>query len=98
MADPEGIPQPVFTDGQTQTDDTCDKLWFDDGNIVLQAENTRFKVHRGILALHSTVFANMFADAQPTSDNDFEGCPFIYLSDPAPEVEVMLLEIFARGK
>ncbi|TFK49216.1 hypothetical protein OE88DRAFT_399240 [Heliocybe sulcata] len=34
--------------------------WFDDGNVILQAESTRFRVYRGALALNSPVFAGSF--------------------------------------
>ncbi|KAJ7018360.1 hypothetical protein C8F04DRAFT_1303474 [Mycena alexandri] len=36
-------------------------FWFDDGNVVLQAENTRFRVHWSLLCLHSSVFRGMRA-------------------------------------
>ncbi|GJJ10916.1 hypothetical protein Clacol_005144 [Clathrus columnatus] len=44
-------------------------LWFDDGSIVLRANNptTLFRVHRAMLARHSEVFRNMFAIPQPQS-------------------------------
>lgn len=31
-------------------------LWLDDGNVVLIAASVAFKVHRGILERHSTIF------------------------------------------
>ena len=41
--------------------------WFDDGNLILQAEhNVCFKVHRGMLARQSEVFKDMLAIPQPS--------------------------------
>ncbi|KAH8120236.1 hypothetical protein DFH11DRAFT_43573 [Phellopilus nigrolimitatus] len=38
-----------------------DGLWFDDGNVIVVAENTAFRVHKGVLSQHSVVFEEMFA-------------------------------------
>ena len=61
--------------------------WFEDGNIVLQAENTQFRIHKGILARHSSVFKDMVGIPQPsTSEEDLvEGCPLVRLSDAAKD-------------
>ncbi|KZV93867.1 hypothetical protein EXIGLDRAFT_835377 [Exidia glandulosa HHB12029] len=40
-------------------------LWYDDGNVVLQAESTLFNVHRSILARASKLFEDMFTLGQP---------------------------------
>lgn len=40
--------------------------WFDDGNLILQAEhNVCFKVHRGMLARQSEIFKDMLSLSQP---------------------------------
>ncbi|KLO07732.1 hypothetical protein SCHPADRAFT_909207 [Schizopora paradoxa] len=36
-----------------------EKLWFEDGNIVLATDVHLYSVHRGVLAKHSTVFKDM---------------------------------------
>ena len=38
-----------------------DEFWFDDGNLILVARDTGFKIYRGLLAAQSSVFADMFA-------------------------------------
>ena len=38
-------------------------LWKEDGNVVLQAGNTQFRVHRSMLADHSPVFKDIFASS-----------------------------------
>ncbi|KDR86012.1 hypothetical protein GALMADRAFT_132623 [Galerina marginata CBS 339.88] len=58
--------------------------WFDDGNVILQAENTRFRVHYTILSRHSQVFQDMFSLPQPEEEALFDGCPLVHVSD-APD-------------
>ncbi|KAF4610799.1 hypothetical protein D9613_006677 [Agrocybe pediades] len=77
-------------------------LWFDDGNVVLQAEKTLFRVHKSVLALHSEVFSDMFRLPLP-SDNSSqpmfeEGCPLILLSDLADDVASLLSNIYENQK
>ena len=71
-------------------------LWYDDGNIVLQAENTQFKVYRGILIENSTVFRDMFSLPQLPSDvtDMIEGCSLVRLYDSAEEVGYILQALF----
>ncbi|KLO06564.1 hypothetical protein SCHPADRAFT_895329 [Schizopora paradoxa] len=38
-----------------------DHLWFGDGNVVLATNALLFRVHKGVLSLHSTVLSDMFA-------------------------------------
>ncbi|PSR72331.1 hypothetical protein PHLCEN_2v11779 [Hermanssonia centrifuga] len=73
-------------------------LWFEDGNIILIAEETAFRVHRGVLSLHSEVFRNMFLVPQPSDVVEGGstmlglGCPFVRLHD-TPEDLAMFLSI-----
>jgi len=69
-------------------------MWFTDGNVVLEAEETQFRVHRGILALHSTVFKDMFEMPQPSEEPTVEGCPVVQLSDTAADVERLLNAVY----
>lgn len=73
-------------------------LWYRDGNIVLQAERTQWKVHQGILAESSVIFQDMFSLPQPLAiDTELvEGCPVVRLSDSAEEVEYVLQAICKR--
>ncbi|KAI5831668.1 hypothetical protein K523DRAFT_236942 [Schizophyllum commune Tattone D] len=67
-------------------------IWFDDGNIVLQAENVQFRFFKGILAAYSPFFRDAFAVPQPAnnSEDTLEGCPVMKLPDIAADVEYML--------
>ncbi|KAF7974530.1 hypothetical protein HWV62_11996 [Athelia sp. TMB] len=73
-------------------------VWYDDGNIILQAENTQFKVVKSILQRNSSVFKDMLSLPQPTSSDTelVEGCPVVHLSDSADEVRYVLKALFER--
>ena len=62
------------------------EFWFEDGSVVLVAQNTGFRVYRALLARQSTVFANMFSSSAPSSEEMFEGCPVVHVSDSAEDV------------
>ena len=57
------------------------EIWFDDGNIVLVARETAFRIYRRLLAGQSTVFSDMFASSTSSPDETFDGCPVVHLSD-----------------
>lgn len=40
-------------------------LWFKDGNVILIAEGTAFRVHQSLLSINSEVFRDMFSFPQP---------------------------------
>ena len=73
-------------------------VWYEDGNVILQAENTQFKVHKSLLAQNSSVFADMFSFPQPpTSDaaSTVDTCPIVCLAhDTAEEVGYLLKALF----
>lgn len=88
--------EPDTTD--TRADPVRSDIWYDDGNVILQAEGTLFKVHRGVLARSSSVFEDMFSFPQPPSTDAemLDGCPIVQLSDSAKEVQYVLEGIFER--
>ena len=65
-------------------------VWFDDGNIVLFAQHTGFRIYRGLLAAQSTVFADMFVSTSSTADETLEGCPVVYLTDSGVDLAHLL--------
>ncbi|KAF9558726.1 hypothetical protein CPC08DRAFT_638595 [Agrocybe pediades] len=77
-------------------------LWFEDGNVVLQAQDTLFRVHQSVLSLHSEVFSDMFKLPLPSDDTSqpmFEqGCPLISLSDSAEDLTCLLSNIYENCK
>ncbi|KAJ3547313.1 hypothetical protein NMY22_g1703 [Coprinellus aureogranulatus] len=65
----------------------CHDLWLEDGNIILQAGNKQFKVHRSILAKRSPIFADLFQVPHPDTEPTVEGCPVVELyADSAKDV------------
>jgi len=64
--------------------------WFEDGNVILEAEATQFRVYRGILAANSGIFKDMFEFAQPEGDGDVGECPVVKLSDSAEDLQHVL--------
>jgi len=77
---------------EQQPTPTHSKYWFDDGNVVLQAENTQFRVHRSMLSRHSHVLKDMFEIPQPenTEGHIIEGCPVVHLYDSSQDVEIVI--------
>ena len=69
---------------------------FKDGNIVLIAEDTYFRVHESLLSRDSEVFRDMISlvDPQVTASSDvpqrIEGCPVVQLTDSAQEISSIL--------
>ncbi|KAJ6577906.1 hypothetical protein B0H19DRAFT_985476 [Mycena capillaripes] len=70
------------------------ELWFRDGNLVLQAGNSRYRVYLGFLAARSYVFQNMFAFPQLPGSELVEGCRLVRLPDPDVQVTPFLKAIF----
>ncbi|KAJ7689843.1 hypothetical protein B0H17DRAFT_983461 [Mycena rosella] len=70
------------------------ELWFEDGNLIIQAGTSRFRVHRGVLAARSPVFQDMLSFPQPPDAELVEGCPAVRLHDSATDVTVFLKVIF----
>lgn len=86
---------------RTEADDSpivrCEELWFDDGNLVIQAGDTQYRVHRSILSKKSVFFNDLKAVAQSSTtsaEGTVEGCPVIELQDDVESVEYMLCRIY----
>ncbi|KAI0085472.1 hypothetical protein BDY19DRAFT_449067 [Irpex rosettiformis] len=77
-------------------------LWFEDGNVVLIAGTTGFRVYRGLLVRQSDVFRDMFSLPQPSSlpiEDTYEGCPLVCLRhDDADELAKVLTIIYGGGQ
>ncbi|OCH84595.1 hypothetical protein OBBRIDRAFT_697657, partial [Obba rivulosa] len=65
-------------------------LWFQDGNIILVAENVGFRLYRGVLAARSAVFRDLFQIPQPMDGETYENCAVIRLHDKAGELRHFL--------
>ncbi|KAJ6593500.1 hypothetical protein B0H19DRAFT_1365572 [Mycena capillaripes] len=70
---------------------TRSDIWYDDGSIVLQAQNTQFRVHWSILSQHSSFFREIRGLPQPPSNQpSVDGCPVVELQDDVTDVEHLL--------
>ena len=76
-------------------------FWLYDGSIVLNVQNTLFRVHQTILAKHSEVFADLFTLPQPlpagSGEDDegvVEGCPVVEMHDCATDFADLLHAIY----
>jgi len=84
------------------------KLWFSDGNIVIQAFPTHdgtstgcqpvaYRVHRSILALHCAAFAELWendASIMDSASKLVDGVPLMELPDDAKDLEVFLNALY----
>lgn len=71
-----------------------DELYFEDGNIVVAAESTIFRLHRGILSFQSDIFRDLFAIPQPAQVDTVDGCPLVCLQESAYEMKWLFLAIY----
>ena len=86
--------------------------FYDDGNLILRAQGNvgktgisheaseprivLYRVHKSLLALHSSVFRGMFDVSSPGAGDDFyDGLPVVDMPDKAYEVHLLLDSIYA---
>ncbi|TCD63696.1 hypothetical protein EIP91_005101 [Steccherinum ochraceum] len=69
-------------------------FWFADGNVVLVAQKTAFRVHQSVLVRKSVIFQDMFAIPQPEDANIYEGCAVVELSDAAEDIKEVLTVLY----
>ena len=74
--DSEGLPQPKKDE----------EFWFDDGNIIVVAGDTAFKLYKGVLSSVSPVFKDLFSMPQPDNPETMDDCLVVRLNDSAKEL------------
>lgn len=77
-------------------------LWFEDGSIIVIAENTGFRVHKLLLSHLSPVFRDVFTVPQPVAVDSglsiVENVPVIRVSDSVYDIKCLLRAIYdGRG-
>jgi hypothetical protein len=76
------------------TRERVEDLWFEDGNIILRAENSLFRIYSGLLAARSSVFRDMLAFPPPAEGNPMtDDCHIVTVYDSAKDVTVFLKAI-----
>lgn len=69
-------------------------LYLRDGTVVLQAQETRFRVSSSVLSRQSAVFEGLFSLPQPADAESHDGFPLITLHGDTPaDVRDFLLTI-----
>ncbi|KAJ7125105.1 hypothetical protein C8R44DRAFT_980335 [Mycena epipterygia] len=74
---------------------TRSDIWHSDGSVVLQAEDTQFRVHWSVLALHSSFFRDMQGLPQPPEQPSVDGCPVVELQDTVADVEYLFKALYS---
>ncbi|CAL1717257.1 unnamed protein product [Somion occarium] len=75
------------------------EYYFPDGNIVLLAGSSAFRVHSFILARRSDLFRDLFDIPQPQDDEySYDGCTVVHLSDSAKEIDFLLFMMYDGGR
>ena len=85
---------------QSPTSRRSKDIWFEDGNIILDNEDTAFRVYRGQLVAQSTVFSDMFTSPH-TGENDvasIDSCSVVRMSDSTFDLGVLLRLIFTNER
>ena len=71
-----------------------EEVWLDDGNVILQAENVQFRVHRSVLSKHSPVFSGLFKVPHPPGEPNVDGIPIVVLHDSPEDLKHVLLALY----
>lgn len=66
------------------------EFWYQDGTIIFVAQDTAFRIYRGLLAQHSIVFRGLFMVPQPEDAEQIDGCLVVRISDHPRDFEYML--------
>ncbi|KLO07215.1 hypothetical protein SCHPADRAFT_909700 [Schizopora paradoxa] len=85
-------------DGKRTAPQPHDKLWFDDGNIVLATDVHLYRVFKGILAKYSKVLSDIFEMPTGGAAECWEDVPMVQMvGDKDEEVSVLLRALFERN-
>ncbi|KAM5541917.1 hypothetical protein V8D89_004227 [Ganoderma adspersum] len=91
---PDPTPTPSGTSGVNRDAD----VWLTDGNCVVVAKDTAFRVYKGILSLHSELFRDLFSLPNSSSGNDMmDGCPTVTVADDPRDIRCLFL-VLCCGK
>ncbi|KAJ7042106.1 hypothetical protein C8F04DRAFT_1031061 [Mycena alexandri] len=69
-------------------------LWFEDGNVVIQAEDYQFCLFKSFLTTRSPIFTDTFSIPQPEEAERINGCPVLRIHDSATDAAHFFKAIF----
>ncbi|TFK61515.1 hypothetical protein BDN72DRAFT_849592 [Pluteus cervinus] len=69
-------------------------LWFPDGNIIIQADATCYRLYQGILAQQSAYFGRILAPGEAEKLPVVDGCRLVRLEDGVQDVTPFLKALF----
>ncbi|KAF8649920.1 hypothetical protein AX16_005477 [Volvariella volvacea WC 439] len=69
-------------------------LWFEDGNVILQAQQTVFRLYKGLLCMHSSFFRDKLAASDQQGDQPYT---FIELDDTSQDAGYFFMAIYHSG-
>jgi len=69
-------------------------LWFEDGNVVIQAEDYQFCLFKSFLTKRSPIFKDTFSIPQPEDAERINGCPVLRIHDSATDAAHFFKAIF----
>ncbi|KAJ7350587.1 hypothetical protein DFH08DRAFT_861827 [Mycena albidolilacea] len=73
---------------------TRSEIWYQDGSVVLQAQNIQFRVHWSILSQNSAFFSQLMGLPQPPDQPTMDNCPIVELQDDATDAEYLLKALY----
>ncbi|EPS93375.1 hypothetical protein FOMPIDRAFT_1056037 [Fomitopsis schrenkii] len=81
------------------------QFWYDDGNIIIIAQNIAFRLYRGLLASESEVLRDILTGdtvassehVLGTSTHPVDGCPIVLVTDRAAE-RLSFLSVLIHGR
>lgn len=84
-------------DGETLRDPIPSKdFWFDDGNVILIAGESSFRIHRSVLSQNSSVLRQLLDLPRPSGSALMDGCPVIYLPESAHHIGALLGALYGK--
>lgn len=73
-------------------------FWIDNGNVVLRTATKQYRIHQGVLSMHSSVFKDVFSIPQPVEQSTHEGVPIVGITDSAKDWDELLPVIYGLKK
>lgn len=74
------------------------EMSFEDGNIMIVAETTTYRVHRSVLSRKSALFKDLLSLPQPDTAETLDGLPVVRLLDRAEDITMLLDAIYNSAK